>query len=331
MLKAVSLAILIFLVSAMYFFPSFTGLFSKTETESIQAQKQQKQEIVLFENNKTLEQNLEEIPKCPETCDDKNPCTKDLCDESTNYTCKHSNLNGDVEDCKGLLEICIKSTCVYGKCSAIKLDECCGNEICEPRETCATCPLDCSCPNQQTSENEPEEENGHVLINEIQVANTEFIELHNPTASDIDLTGWYLSYFSSTKDWNNPYRNWAFPEGTVIKSRKHFLINVYNLTYPTPDWTLLTQEGLPYSSGQLSNINGSVAIFPFNPKNKTVEEAKAGRIDAIGWGNPAHVYEGVATNAPGIGKSLARSGEDTDNNLNDFVIQEVPNPENSST
>lgn len=172
-------------------------------------------------------------------------------------------------------------------------------------------------------------ETDHVMINEIQVSPNEFIELYNPTDNNVDMSGWYLCYFSSKKDWNEPYRKWRFENGSIIQAHGYYLINVYDSTSPDPDWTLLTKKKTPYSIGQLSNSNGSVALFPFNPKEKSAEEAKSGRIDAVGWGNPSHVFEETPCSTPPKGKSLERkSCSDTDKNSFDFIITS-PNPKNS--
>jgi hypothetical protein len=173
----------------------------------------------------------------------------------------------------------------------------------------------------------------HVVISEFQVADEEFVELYNPTDTDVNMTSWYFSYFSSNRDWNNSYRNVEFPDTAIIKPYGFYLIGLYGYPVPISDWQ-------PYPSKQLSDSNGSIAIFPFNPTTKTVEEAMLGRIDAVGWGNPASVYENISCSIPVIGKSLERkpgywnetagNGWDSDNNLEDFIIRDIPEPQNST-
>ena len=51
---------------------------------------------------------------CPETCDDNNPGTQDVCDESTNFRCEYRPIPGA-----------------------------CGNFICDETENQCTCPTDC--------------------------------------------------------------------------------------------------------------------------------------------------------------------------------------------
>lgn len=55
---------------------------------------------------------IQEEIKCPESCDDFNPCTEDYCD---NGICKHTPIK-----------------------------PCCGNGLCEPGETISTCREDCA-------------------------------------------------------------------------------------------------------------------------------------------------------------------------------------------
>ncbi len=169
----------------------------------------------------------------------------------------------------------------------------------------------------------------HVIISEVQTGPNEFVELYNPTGSDVVATGWYLSYFSSNRNWNEAYRNWAIPNNTILKANKFFLINISNTN--DSDWTVLTAEGRPYSQAQISN-NGSIGLFPFDPKSKGIEGARDGRIDAVGWGSPAYVFEFSPATAPENGKSLHRTAIniDTDNNLDDFLTNDNPSPKNST-
>lgn len=53
-------------------------------------------------------------PKCPESCDDGDPCTKDVCSEKTRYLCQHYIQR-----------------------------PCCGNGVCEKDESFQECPEDC--------------------------------------------------------------------------------------------------------------------------------------------------------------------------------------------
>jgi len=168
----------------------------------------------------------------------------------------------------------------------------------------------------------------YVVINEVQIADNEFVELYNPTNQDIDMTGWYWSYYPSNRDWNNPYRNKEFPAGAVIPAHGFYLVGLAGYpesgSYLDADWQV-------YSSSQLNSQAGSVAVFPWDPTATSTEKAQAGCIDVISWGEVDYVYETASALVPGQDNSLARqpNGWDTDNNSHDFIEDDWPTPKNS--
>ncbi|MCH7759139.1 DUF2341 domain-containing protein, partial [Patescibacteria group bacterium] len=171
-----------------------------------------------------------------------------------------------------------------------------------------------------------------LVISEIQVADNEFVELYNPTNSDISLDGWYFAYYSSNQDWSDiPNRLKEFPSEEVIEAGSYYLIGVYGFSEQIVDWQVKTNEGQPYQVGQISNISGSVVIYSSNPTGKLSETLQKQYIDAIGWGSVDYVKETQSyTSAPPQGQSLERIlNQDTDNNASDFEIQTNPNPVNS--
>jgi len=165
-----------------------------------------------------------------------------------------------------------------------------------------------------------------ILITEVQVADDEFIELYNYGEQDINLSSWYFSYFSASRDWNDPWRNKEFPDEATILTGNYYLIGLEGYPTPDADWQI-------YSSSQLSNTAGAVAIFPWDPKTKSAEEAQEGRVDALGWGE-VEVKESSSSAVSPSGQSLTRKIEnqeyqDTDNNSADFEINNIPTPTNS--
>ncbi len=176
----------------------------------------------------------------------------------------------------------------------------------------------------------------NVIITEIKVNQKEFIKIYNPTDKDIYMEGWQISYYSSDRKWNNPYRNWSFPEESVINPQSYFLIGVYGYPEengdPDADLELLTAGGTPYNSGQLANNNGSIALFDCNPKGEP-EKIFDCRIDAVGWGD-TFVRKGDSAKTPKEGKSISRRKNsygnyiDNENNTTDFIIT-MPYPTNS--
>ncbi len=107
----------------------------------------------------------EKIQKeCPAICDDKNPCTIDTCDETTNFECQNTITNGPTVGCQ--LQTCDgecvctsdpnilcssnvdigtgkEYTCMSGQCVAKAKPGVCGNGECETAngENFDTCPI----------------------------------------------------------------------------------------------------------------------------------------------------------------------------------------------
>ncbi|MEA3463903.1 MAG: lamin tail domain-containing protein, partial [Patescibacteria group bacterium] len=169
----------------------------------------------------------------------------------------------------------------------------------------------------------------HIVISEIQITGEEFVELYNPTNNEINMTGWYWCYFSLNRDWNNPYRKKKFLDGAVIKPKKYYLIAMVDGELSSADWSL------GYSRHFLNDANGSVVIFLSDPKIKTVEEAKQGKIDAVGWGNVDYVKEKNPVIFSGDDQSIKRKIEnsiiiDSDDNDADFFKQPSNNVSNGN-
>lgn len=59
-------------------------------------------------------ENISKTQVCPVNCDDSNACTKDVCNQQTDYECRHAPIT-----------------------------PCCGNSVCESGETEQSCPSDC--------------------------------------------------------------------------------------------------------------------------------------------------------------------------------------------
>ncbi len=114
-------------------------------------------------------------PKCPESCEDNNKCTNDICSESTNYECKYEEIN-----------------------------PCCGNSICESGEykSCST-----DCPNNDLSK---------FVLNESDVSNDWEIESRGEI---------------SILDINSKYRQYGWQKGYSITFIKRDNSNIYISNY----------------------------------------------------------------------------------------------------
>lgn len=179
----------------------------------------------------------------------------------------------------------------------------------------------------------------HIVISELQLNDNEFVELYNPTDIEIPLAGWHFSYFSSTRaDWSNPYRDQEFLTEAVITPHRYYLIGLKG--YATSSGPVKA-DWQPYSTAQLSNTAGTVAIFNGAPATSTL-------IDALGWGDTI-LREGEAAPAPAVNQSLERKAVavstvesmssgggdylagnsfDSDNNVSDFILRPASEPQN---
>ncbi len=133
----------------------------------------------------------------------------------------------------------------------------------------------------------------------------EAVEIYNPTANSVDISGWVLATESSSKDV-------TIPDGTFIGTHSFYLIADTgwnslrdNLSWPEADY----EEAIT-----LSNTNAGVALV----------DANGTTIDAVGWGDSASIgaglFEGMPSAHVSEGNSLVRTNleGDTDNNSADF-------------
>jgi hypothetical protein len=166
---------------------------------------------------------------------------------------------------------------------------------------------------------------GHLLVSEVMTggasASDEFIELYNPTDTTLPVEGLEVVYVTASGA--SVTRKAAWSEGAPgLPARSHLLIaNGAGIFAGLGD--------VSYANG-LAATGGSVAL-------RVIGAATA--IDAVGWGNATSSWlETRSAPAPAAGSSLERlpggssgSGQDTDDNLVDFVVQAVPDPQNSGS
>ena len=154
-----------------------------------------------------------------------------------------------------------------------------------------------------------------ILISEIQISpvGNRFIELYNPNDSAVDLTNWYLQRKTQAGASFSSLVSKTYFEGKSIAARGYFLISREAL--PAADIVLDSLTLTESNSIQFKNSNGDV-------------------IDKAGWGG-ASDCEGVCTSAMIDDQSIQRKIQnnefiDTDNNADDFEIQNCPSPKSRS-
>jgi predicted extracellular nuclease len=172
----------------------------------------------------------------------------------------------------------------------------------------------------------------------------DFIELYNPTRSDIVMTNWSVQYTSATGPGGNTPRWGATTFSGTIKAGSYFLIQQAmgtggTVALPTPDVTgSLAMAG---TAGKviLSN-NNEVFTIP-NPTSSAI-------VDVVGFGSTANFYEGsgpttTLTNSTSAQRASgendmdeivletgAGNGWDSNDNSIDFKVGE-PTPKNSAS
>jgi endonuclease YncB( thermonuclease family) len=188
-----------------------------------------------------------------------------------------------------------------------------------------------------------EEEEGeagvnYILISQIKISGEstkdEFVELYNFSDQDINLTGYRLSKKTGKKtDSGNEYNLLtSFPE-TIIKAKGYLLIG-----HPE-EYIGEVALDLSYSTTQSIAADNSVILY--SDAGDTV-------IDLVGFGEASDFETEVFPENPGANQSLIRkasasstlesisrveknsgNGQDSDNNREDFLLSDSPNPRNS--
>lgn len=165
----------------------------------------------------------------------------------------------------------------------------------------------------------------HLVVSEVMTggasASDEFIELYNPSDAALPLEGLEVVYVTASGATVTRKAAWS-PGAPSVAPGGHLLIaNEAGIFAPLAD--------VQYANG-LAAGGGSVALRV---------QGAATAIDAVGWGTTASTWlEPRAAPAPPAGSSLERlpggssgSTQDTDANLVDFVVQPLPDPQNSSS
>jgi hypothetical protein len=166
---------------------------------------------------------------------------------------------------------------------------------------------------------------GHLVVSEVMTggasASDEFIELYNPSSTSLPLEGLEVVYVTASGATVTRKASWPTGAAAVPPGSHLLIANEAGLFGGMAD--------VAYANG-LAATGGSVAL-------RVVGAATA--IDVLGWGTVASTWlETLPAPAPAAGSSLERlpggssgSTQDTDNNLIDFVVQPIPDPQNTGS
>ncbi len=171
----------------------------------------------------------------------------------------------------------------------------------------------------------------------------DFIELYNPTGTIISLAGWSVQYASATgTTWQvtNLFGSIA-AKGFYLVQQAQGSGGTVNLPAPDATGTI----AMSATAGKIALCNSTTALSGSNPISTAI-------IDLVGFGTTANGFEGAASAAPSSTTSIERkakatsdatsmgaggvdeflgNGQDSNNNLNDFIVRLSPQPQNTSS
>lgn len=157
--------------------------------------------------------------------------------------------------------------------------------------------------------------------------NADFVELYNPTANPIDLTGMSIQYRSATSTSNAA----AYALSGTVAAGDTFLIQMSNpgangAALPTPDATASPQILMAAGAGQVL-LASTTTPFPGATTGNVA--GNAALVDMVGYGTTATTFEGAPTGVNLTSTTAAKrfeTGADTDDNASDFN-ETVPSPD----
>ena len=165
----------------------------------------------------------------------------------------------------------------------------------------------------------------HLVVSEVMTggssASDELIELYNPSPAPLPLEGLELVYVTASGATVSRRAAWDLGAPAVPPGAHVLVANELGIFAPIADAL--------YASG-MAATGGSVAL--------RIQGATTA-VDAVGWGTASSNWlEGAPAAAPPAGGSLERlpggsagSTIDTNNNLADFTVRSLPDPQNSGS
>ena len=176
---------------------------------------------------------------------------------------------------------------------------------------------------------------GHVVISEVMVrtvasASDEFVELYNPTGSAVDLSGWMLRRKSEA---GNFQANLVSSMSGTIPANGYFLLT-------SDSSTSSGSADLQFTDGIASNNTlllysdaGTTLVDKLGLGAATDSEATPAAMPGSDQSTErkANSSSTIASMMIGGLDELLGNAEDTDNNGDDFLTRELPQPQNTSS
>ena len=156
----------------------------------------------------------------------------------------------------------------------------------------------------------------------------DYVELYNPTAAPISMTGWSLQYAAAT---GTSFAGKQVLGGTIDPGH-YYLVSLASggaVGAPLPPASVTgTDINMAAGAGKIVLVSNSDTLTGACPVGTDPDI-----VDFVGYGSTANCHEGTA-NAPGASNTTAifrktGGGTDTDQNGNDFVAG-APNPRSTT-
>ena len=155
----------------------------------------------------------------------------------------------------------------------------------------------------------------------------DYVELYNPTAATISMTGWSLQYGSAT---GTNFSGKTVLGGTIDPGH-YYLISLASggsTGSPLPPASVTGDINMAAAAGKIVLVSNSDTLIGACPVGTDPDI-----VDLVGYGTTANCHEGTA-NAPAPSNTTAifrktGGGTDTDQNGNDFVTG-APNPRSTT-
>jgi len=180
----------------------------------------------------------------------------------------------------------------------------------------------------------------HVVVSEVfylgSSGATEFVELYNPTANDVDLTGYELRTDATT---GTNGGSWSLAlTGKTIKAGGFLLVGGSSVS-PSPDVSFPATKGLNNSAGRagvrlyVATTNATVDIVSWDATSSVGVEGTPFLGAGVTSSNPKSIERKAVASSTTASMIAADAnignGWDSNNNSVDFVLRDVPQPQNS--
>ncbi|MDP2696323.1 MAG: lamin tail domain-containing protein [bacterium] len=183
----------------------------------------------------------------------------------------------------------------------------------------------------------------HVVVSELQVAGVdagdEFIELYNPTAVSVDLSGWSIQYLSGSADSVDSVVKKNFVADNAMVPRGFFLIARDKNSSDADGYDGVVAPDMAHRSFSMSGASAGAKIFLVNDQNKIDSFTDSNIVDLLDYalGVPAagqslerRAFDGNnCVSAQGAGEALG-NGCDSDGD-SDFEVRAMADPQNSQS